>query len=782
MLGILAILLVLPAALIGLLIALFRSPLPKVDGKLQAEGLTEPVTVRRDSHGYIRIEATSIKDAVFAQGFVHAQDRLWQMELNRRLGAGRLSELFGDMALSTDIFLRRLGLSRAAKTDLEALNPEERELLTAYVNGVNAGRRSVGWRLPLEFRLLGCRPCDWTLEDSLTWIQVMSMDLCANWEQELLRGKIVAKLGPSGGGLLHLWAQDGAISSLPGLEGAGKLFDRLTEIYEEAKSFLPNAGQPGASNAWAVAGSRSASGKPILAGDPHLVGRVPSVWHEVHLVAPGLDVCGVSFPGLPLVVIGHNQKVSWGITNSYADTMDLFIERFHPEDPDLVETETGYQPVTKFSEVIEVKGGESVTEEVRVTRHGPILVESEFGALALQWVNFEPSHPVAALLAMNRASSAPEFKEALRGWQAPSSNFVYADAEGNIGYLMAGHVPVRKKGTGLTPVPGWTGEWDWDSVLPFESLPGVDNPSCGYVVTANNPVVDADFPYHISWDCLGSARATRIESLLKQTEKHSVESFSEIQMDFHSEMGLRFARAYADFVPQGGGEAKVLELLRAWDGDGSADSAGMAVYQVMLLTTLRAMLEPVLGDDLYAEFLGASNNPLAVMAGHTGRYTTWLVQMLEQPERFEALGHEKSWNEVLQEGLSSATGYLEERLGPKTARWSWGRLHKLKFQHALGINRWLGHLLNGPVLAVGGDTDTVFQTAVIPHQAFAQAWCPSWRQVVDMATPAAGRTVLPTGQSGHPSSRNYMDQFQLWAAGRLRTHPTEFPHNLKLRP
>lgn len=782
MFGLLLVLLGLPLALAGLMAVFYRLPLPKVDGQLKAEGLTEPVTVRRDGYGYVRVEATSIPDAVFAQGFVHAQDRLWQMELNRRLGAGRLSELFGDLALPADVFLRRLGLKRAAKTDLDALEPQERQLLEAYAAGVNAGRRSLGWRLPLEFRLLGCRPDEWTIEDSLTWIQVMSMDLCANWEQELLRGKILAKLGPSGANLLHLWAQDGAISSLPGLEGAGKLFDRLTELYEEAKTFLPNAGQPGASNAWAVAGSRSASGKPILAGDPHLVGRVPSIWHEIHLVAPGLDVCGVSFPGLPLVVIGHNSKVAWGITNSYADTMDLFIEKFHPEDPDLVETEAGYQPVEKFQEVIEVKGGEPVTEEVRITRHGPILVESEFGALALQWVNFEPSHPVATLLAMNQAQSSSEFKEALRNWQAPSSNFVYADGEGNIGYLMAGHVPVRKKGTGLTPVPGWNGEWEWESTIPFESLPGVDNPACGYVVTANNPVVDASYPYHVTWDCLGSARATRIEKLLKKEPQHTVESFSEIQMDFHSEMGLRFARAFSEFVPQGGGEGKVLRILREWDGDGAAESAGMAVYQVMLLTTLRALLEPILGEELYAEFMGSPNNPLAVMAGHTGRYTTWLVQLLEQPELFESLGHEKSLDEALQEGLSEATRYLEARLGPKPERWSWGRLHKLRFQHALGVNRWLGQLLNGPTISVGGDTDTVFQTAVIPHQAFAQSWCPSWRQVVDMASPGAGRTVLPTGQSGHPASRNYMDQFALWASGKLRPHPTEFPRNLKLRP
>ena len=430
------------ATIVGLAVAAYRHPLPKLEGSLKAEGLIEPATVRRDKFGYVRVEATSVRDAVFAQGYVHAQDRLWQLEFNRRLGSGRLSELFGEIALSADVFLRRLGLRRSAQNCLEVLEKEERELLQAYADGVNAARKSLGWRLPLEFRLLGCEFEPWTVLDSLTWIQVMSLDLCANWEQELLRGKILAKLGPTGADLLHLWTEGGSVAALPGLEEAGPLFEGLSELYQEVKEFFPNAGQPGASNAWAVAGSRSASGKPVLASDPHLVGRVPSVWHEIHLVAPGLDVCGVSFPGMPLVVIGHNSKVAWGITNSYADTMDLFLERFHSDDPNLVETEAGFMPVQLFQEEVRVKGGETVVEEVRVTRHGPILVESEFGALALKWINYEPSHPVATLLAMNQAKSASEFKEALRHWQAPSSNFVYADVAGNIGYLMAGHIPV----------------------------------------------------------------------------------------------------------------------------------------------------------------------------------------------------------------------------------------------------------------------------------------------------------------------------------------------------
>ncbi len=309
LLPLLGALLFLCLGLVAAVALFYRHPLPKVNGRLHVAGLTEPVTVRRDSHGYVRIEATSIRDAVFAQGFVHAQDRLWQMELNRRVGSGRLAEIFGRMAVPADVFTRRLGLRRAAQSDLENLKPVEAELLEAYASGVNACLKEIGWRLPLEFRLLGFTPQAWTVLDSLTWIQVMSMDLCANWEQELLRAKVLSKLGTRGATLLHLFTRDGTVT-VPHLGGAARLFDRLAEMYDEARDFLPNAGVPGGSNAWVVSGQRSESGKPMLASDPHLMGRVPSIWHEVHLVAPNLDVQGASFPGLPLVVIGHNQKVA----------------------------------------------------------------------------------------------------------------------------------------------------------------------------------------------------------------------------------------------------------------------------------------------------------------------------------------------------------------------------------------------------------------------------------------------------------------------------------------
>jgi len=446
-----------------------RRSLPRRRGTVAVDGIHSQVTIRRDDYGVPTIEGSSLVDVLFGQGFAQAQDRLWQMELNRRLGEGRLAEIVGKEALRADIFLRKLGLRTAARSDLEALTEKEREHLDAFCAGVNAGINSLKV-LPVEFQLLKFSPQPWTPEDTLAWIQVMSMDLCANWEQELTRGEMLEKVSPEVAELLHLYQREGACTVPPG-ESSKLVLDGLRELFQEARGFLPNSGLPGGSNAWVVSGSRTRSGKPLLASDPHLVGRVPSIWYESRLVSPELDVRGASFPGVPFIVIGSSPKVGWGVTNSYADTQDLYMERFSPDDPALYQTENGWERVSVRRERIVVRGAEDHVEEVECTRHGPILFRSKSLGLALCWMNFEPSHPVQTLYQMNSATNCSQFKEALRTWQAPSSNFVFADADGNIGYIMAGQVPMRKKGTGLTPVPGWSGEYEWTASFRLKSSP-----------------------------------------------------------------------------------------------------------------------------------------------------------------------------------------------------------------------------------------------------------------------------------------------------------------------
>jgi penicillin G amidase len=773
------------ALLAGLVWATFklllRQSLPRHSGRVTVAGIQGPVTVTRDNFGVPTVQADSLDDVLFGQGFVHAQDRLWQMELNRRVGAGRLAEIFGENALRADIFLRRLELRRSAQTDLDMMSEEERANLDAYCAGVNAGMNSLK-HLPVEFRLLQIAPEAWKPLDSLTWIQVMSMDLCSNWEQELLRAKLLQEIGAEGAELLHLFPKKAAQTVPPSALGE-EAIEGLWQLYEEAREYLPNGGLPGGSNAWVVSGDRTQSGCPLLANDPHLVGRVPAIWYESRLVSPELDVQGAGFPGVPFVVIGANQKVAWGITNSYADTQDLFIERFVEGG---YETENGPEALVNHEERIAVRNKPPHLETITRTRHGPLLFRNEEVGLALKWKNQDGSHPIKTLKNMNLAENSAQFKEALRDWQAPSSNFVYADNEGNIGYIMAGQIPIRKKGNGLLPSPGWNGEYDWEGLIPFEELPQTDNPECGYIVTANNPVVDRKFKYYISWDWMNPVRAHRIETLLLSREKVDGAFFREMQTDVHCQTGLRFAKACEMMTFEDEFAKKAQTYLAAWDGSGHPESGEMALYQMTLLSTLVTFLSEILGEDLCFQFLGQSSNPVSVMAGHTGRYTLWMVQLLEDPEHQARL--RELWPDaptlesVIEDVLSDAYQLLRKLYGPQPELWQWGFLHRLQFKHPLGVNRILGKIFNGPTVGAGGDTDTVFQTAVSPHAPYlADSWCPSFRQVVELGPEMRYASVLPTGQSGHPASSNYMDQFQLWADGRLRDS-AEAKSVLRLEP
>ena len=745
-----------------------RQSLPQHSGSVEIEGIKGTVTISRDSYGVPTIEAKSLHDVLFGQGFAQAQDRLWQMELNRRVGAGRLAEIFGEQALPADIFLRRLELRVAAKKDLDALTDEELEILKAYCAGVNAGMNSLK-TMPVEFRLLRIAPEAWKPIDTLTWVQVMSMDLCSNWEQELLRARLLEEIGPDGAELLHLFPKKAAQTVPPATLGE-EAIEGLWNLYEEAREYLPNGGLPGGSNAWVVTGARTESGNPLLANDPHLIGRIPSIWYESRLVCDELDVKGACFPGVPFVVIGANQKVGWGITNSYADTQEIFLEKLSGDE---YETESGLKKLETFEERIAIRDKSPHIEQLQRTRHGPLLFRNEDSGLSLKWKNYDESHPIQTLKRMNLASNTAEFKEALREWQAPSSNFVFADVEGNIGYIMAGQVPIRRKGTGLLPSVGWTGEYEWEGIIPFEELPQVDNPKCGYIVTANNPVVDRSFKHHISWDWMNPVRAHRIEELLLSRDKLDVDFFREMQTDVHCQTGLRFAKACEKMTFEDEQARKAQAYLAAWDGSGKPESGEMALYQMTMLSTLVNFLSAILGNDLCYQFLGQSSNPVSVMSGHTGRYTLWLVQLLEDPDHQKRLA--ELWPEVpaleqiIEEVLSEGYRLLRQMYGPQPELWQWGFLHRLQFKHPLGVNRLLNKIFNGPTVGAGGDTDTVFQTAVSPHAPYAaESWCPSYRHIVELGQEISYHSVLPTGQSGHPASKNYMDQFLLWSEGLMR--------------
>jgi penicillin amidase len=502
------------------------------------------------------------------------------MELNRRVAAGRLSEIFGPETVPVDRLMRTFGLMRAARKELATHDPAQLELMRSFTDGVNAFIKSRSNRLPLEFRLLGVRPEPWRPEDSLGWGKFMALVGSKNWQEEIVRAMLTQKLGPE------------KARALFGLNEPGTpviISPDLASLWPgdplKGNRFLPSFG--GASNNWVVHGSRTDTGHPLLANDMHLDVTIPSVWYEIHLVGGDFDVIGLSLPGVPLIIAGHNRDVAWGITFAYTDTQDIFLERMNPERPDQYWYKGKWEQARRIEEHIRVKGEEApVVHQILETVHGPILssqVPDAKGfeyALSLRWSGYDPGGMIPALAGMNFAGDLQELKEAALLWPEPAMNLVCADRNGEIGYVLASRIPLRPQGHGRGPFPGWTGEHDWTGYLPPTEKPVVLNPAKGFVVTANNRVAD-DYPHYLSDDYLSGYRAERIEEVLARKAKVSREDSSALQGDFKCLQAARFMKALEGIEVHGPDAGDLLVRLRSWDQILSPESAAAAIYSVL---------------------------------------------------------------------------------------------------------------------------------------------------------------------------------------------------------
>ncbi len=765
--------------MVSLWLWLRRGGETRLDGEVAAPGAEAPIAIRRDRWGVPHVRAESLADAQYALGYVHAQDRLWQMEVQRRVTAGRLAEAFGERGVEADRFMRRVGIRRAAVREVAALDPEEQRLGEAYCRGVNDAIAAMGSRLPPEFRIVGLRPEAWTLVDSIAWGKAMGFFLSHNWDDELVRGRVLARVGPEATARLDPHYPAGhPVATRPDGPGAENVAAEALRLLEAAAAWTPLTG-PGASNNWVVAGSRTASGRPILANDPHLTLQVPSLWYEAHLASPEADVVGVTLPGVPGVVIGHNERVGWGYTDSYADCADLYVERYRQERAE-VEYEGRFEAVRVHREVIRVRGGEDVVEVVHETRHGPVIARDGATGLALRWSGHEPGHIFRALLGMNTARDAAAFRESLRDWPEPSLNMVFADVDGNMGYAMAGRVPVRARGQGYVPVPGWNRDHEWTGWIPFDELPHLWNPPGGIIATANNKVVGSEYKHHISWDFMMGDRVARILDVLRSTTAITPDDCRRLQMDVKSAPGLAFAAACRRLAPTDEFERAALDRLLAWDGHLTTATVGGTVYHAALHHAVRLAYGPVLGD-LIEDWLGKPGHPVmaastrAMRAGHAllrelaGRDASFFrlpgARVPEAPDAYA-----DPWDTLLAAALGRAVAELRERYGNDLDRWAWGEVHRMRIHHPLaGAAVALRNVFRGIDVPIGGDTSTPLQTAYVPAEPYeGRAWAPSFRMVLDFADLARAGSVNAGGQSGHPRSRNYLDQVPLWSRGDLK--------------
>lgn len=769
-----------------------RRPLPKTRGTLHVAGLHEPVEVVTDRYGVPHIYAHNEDDLYMAQGYVHAQYRLWQMEFNRRLGSGRLSEIFGDVALETDRFTRRLGMHRVAAEAVRQVSAHSRRILDAYARGVNAFITSHRHNLPIEFTILHLNPAPWHVADSMQWSKMMAWNLGGNWETEVIRARLVAKLGPERAAKLES-GYDPAHPLIipPGVAYDGVNLGMLAQ-YAEIKQ-LSGFGLLGGSNNWVVDGTMTTTGQPMVCNDPHLGQSAPSIWFECHLTAGEIDVVGASFPGAPGVVIGHNRHVAWGVTNAVSDVEDFYIEKFNPANPNQYEFMGKWEEAQVYREEIKVKGrAEPVIEEVRVTRHGPILTtftatlndtQSEELPLALRWTGLEHHDILSALEKMALATNIHELRDALRHWDIPAQNFVFADTNGEIGYIMAGAIPTRARGQALLPMPGWNGEYEWTGLIPFEELPQVMNPPQHFIVTANNRVVGDSYPYYITYEWMNGYRAQRISDLLTSQGKLALSNMATIQADQYSIPAEQIVPHMLSIPPRTFLASQVQEILRTWHYVLAPDSAAASIYTTFLRKLEHSIFAVLLGDDegLLKSYLGIGSTLIAMMNGYTSRSKPVIIRMLTERDDhwFDdsvVANGPRTWEDALQRAWESTLEELHAKLGADPADWQYGKIHKMTYAHILGTIKPLDKLFNRGPYPVGGDIDTVNLGAVSPMQPESVITVPSFRMIANLADLAASLSMHAPGQSGHPVSKHYDDFIKPWR--NVEHHPMLFDHEM----
>jgi penicillin amidase len=825
---VLLIVVVLAAAYVDLL----RS-LPETRGTFEVAGISDAIEIVRDADGIPHIFASTKPDALYGLGWVHAQDRLWQMEFQRRVGRGRLSEVLGSATIKQDRFLRTVGFGRAAEAAWARLPPDARNQIDAYVRGVNAFIASHhGSRLPPEFSILGFEPEPWTGPDVIAWVKMMAWDLSANYALELMRHDIAAKVGvdrmrellppyPARGLNILSRIPPSSPSSIPtnaakpqpstvgltppGVSYSGALVSSLPATEPILRNFLLGGG--GAtdgigSNNWVVDGTLTASGKPLLANDPHLGAQAPSLWYLAHITAGDFDVIGATLPGTPAVAIGRNRFVAWGATNMFADVEDLYRERLDSTGRS-AEFKGEMEPLWFVDEVIKVKGQPDIHVEVRISRHGPLVsdaINANNGVaegsptavepLAFRWTALDDEdNTIDAFLKLNDARNWSDFTDAMREFVAPSQNFVYADVDGHIGYYAPGHVPIRASGDGLLPADGWTGDAEWTGWIPFDALPHTYDPPSHFIVTANNRPVPPDYKYAISADYHEPFRAQRITDLLSQRTRLTPDDFRAIQSDTYS----LHARALQPLLlahvhPEGEFDKKAVEILRQWNFDARGDSAAAAIFEAWFLRLAPLLVEDDLGPVVTRNYERRFTSVTRFVTNTLKTGSSTFCGRSDPRSQSRDTAH-RSCDAIVTEALHDGVATLAHQMGANMDRWQWESVHRAVFAHqAFDGVTGLGWLLRRTI-ANQGDWSTVDVGAVNVERPFDQTELPGYRQIVDLSPANDSRFLGSLGQAGHFLSSHYADELERWrdvrhlpmtmdrekilgnAAGRLRLVP-----------
>jgi penicillin amidase len=777
---------------VGYAYHLARSALPQLDGTVSLQGLSARVTVTRDGHGVPTIEATTLEDLFYAQGYVTAQDRLWQMDVMRRFAAGEMAEILGPALVEHDREQRVLGLGEMARKSAAALSPRDRSYFDAYARGVTSFLASHQDRLPIEFRLIGYKPAPWSVEDCLLLGARLVQDLNhGTYKSALIREKVLAKLGPELTADLYVntsWRdrppsaktrqiQDQARPGASGDSdddddemdsGADSNVARLIPPASPASMFAARPELVPGSNNWVVSGAHTVTGKPLLSNDMHLNHQMPNLWYEAHLQAGDYDVVGVTLPGLPFVIVGHNRRIAWGFTNVGPTVEDLYIENFN--DQGAYQTPAGWQPPEDRAEVIRVKSQPNISVDVVLTRHGPIitdLIPGETRKIALRWTAYDSVHD--PFFDIDSAQNWDEFRHALASWDSPAQNTVYADVDGHIGYQATGHIPLRSAGDGSLPVSGSDDQHEWTGYIPFDKLPRVFDAPSGILATANSRIAPDKYPYSISTEWDPPWRTDRIYQVLESGRKFSAADMLSLQTDLYSVFDRFCAERFVyalDHVKNPSKRAQqARDLMRDWDGRLTANSAAATIENRSQYELRRLLLESKLGSAPKNLPPKSASPPPESFSWKSYRWfssSIWLENVLEkQPKRWLPEGYE-NYEALLAAAVEAAISNPE---APQDlTQWRWGMFSPIDIEHpVLGrlplIGRWTGpgiHEQSGGGLSI---------------KQVGRTFGPSERYTADLSDFDQSTLRTVTGQGGNFLSSYYMDQWKAWYEGTTFSLP-----------
>lgn len=758
-----------PLILIGLVIVVgiasffyLQGSVPDYDDSVRVANIDAPIQIMRDTRAIPHIFAANEEDAAFALGYVHAQDRLWQMDMQRRIGQGRLAELIGASALPIDRFMRTIGAYRLAEASFDRLDPDMQASLSAYADGVNAyvDQHSGAW--PPEFYALWYAFEPWQPADTLVWGRLLDIQLSNNWGAELARaamdeilpaGQVDMLIPPGPGETVTL--ADVLEMGIPG-----------GDMRRLLAAMPPPLGPGGASNQWVVDGEHTETGAPMLANDPHLSLEAPSIWYLARIETPGLKLVGATIPGVPVLVLGHNGHVAWGFTTAYTDAQDLFLEQIDPDDPGRYLTPDGSVPFDSREEIIQVRMGDDVSITIRETRHGPVIsdIDEEAAAaagegyvMALAATGFVEDDIIAtSMYGMNRAPDAASFITALEDWISPQQNVAFADSDGTIGFVTVGHIPDRGGRTGYRPVEGWTGDNDWQGMIAFDDMPQTLNPADGIIINANNASVGADYPYFLGFDNIGDDRAIRIEQMLDPVDRDGPLALGDnetFQADALSLPAQRLTPLLLDAVAQDAGAEEVASLLAEWDHRMDRDRPEPLIYSAWMRELTRGLFAPRLGE---------------LFEGYWGLHPTQVAEILtSRPDWCDDPSSDttETCDDQVRSALDRALDWITERHGEDPTAWRWGDEHFAAFPHQL-FSRIPGvSALVDLAIPTDGSEYTVNRAGTRianPANPFVDSHGPGFRAVYDLSNLDNSLFGMAPGQSGNPFSPHYGDLRESW--------------------